>query len=823
MSQPTYFEFVAEPAPTIKALQQVTNESLGQAQPEMDNCVREYFRWRLPELLRNYEVQKTIDPRINVKRGYKIGAPIEGMSQTFFISTYLRSFVRIPLTAIKDPVRCDPILNELIGCFDEQSMVDDLQNVVSQLQTLPDAYDHIDAAPYLFADFSTLASLQSLRTTPGPREPSAEALSYGYFQSSYHNLMAEGGLPSPAEMLIERLRAVSTWGVKLRSQFYANFACLVQGSGSGKSRLAKECSAHFYVVYLCLRPASSSGSPPRSALATLFLHIAEEAAVTQEAHRLLIDRFFAAIFYVIATQVDWEAHSTDGRVSPSTFWEYTMVEQAASFSQKVARTFREWQTHPTLQHESVATLMEQALTVLDPQSAISGSTFLVVLDEARELLCSCRNVPNTPSLFLQWRSWLSFSGTWSSSFFLLLDTTSRVTNFFPSKPTEDPSARIAQHGVKLLRPIFEFPFLGPWPLPSELQTGVYQTFSGLLRVQDWVSALAGLPLSAAFELFEEGAAPGSPSDRLTCVLASAVSFTGWTVAQEPITDRMLQYAWCHRVGYLCNDEEPAMDLILPLVRCPSATMAPMTTEQTHAVANATPSTDATVGKKRALDEEDAATEARTVKRLTRETRSTIRGSPPPTANVVPAVPTARRMPSRRDENKDDMDEGEGEQPAKEPSSRGDCGTFVGLVVNGFDERLVGVDAKAQLEALSAQVSNTGIALDMYRQEHMDAALAQRYALVCQQQGARLPGHFDEAADAQPAVAADPRQTGNSKNTGGKKTKAVAAVTAPTTSAAPSTTTNPSEQPLTWTHRLVSVTSETVKRTLRVYSLGSVAR
>jgi hypothetical protein len=136
---------------------------------------------------------------------------------------------------------------------------------------------------------------------------------------------------------------------------------------------------------------------------------------------------------------------------------------------------------------------------------------------------------------------------------------------------------------------------------------------------------------------------------------------------------------------------------------------------------------------------------------------------------------------------------------EEPSSRGDCGTFVGLVVNGFDERLVGVDAKAQLEALSAQVSDTGIALDLYRQEHMDAALAQRYALVCQQQGARLPGHFDEAADAQPAAARA------------------------TTSAAPSTTTNPSEQPLTWTHRLVLVTSETVERTLHVYSLESVAR
>eukprot|EP01033_Poteriospumella_lacustris_P011927 gene11927-8512_t len=36
-------------------------------------------------------------------------------------------------------------------------------------------------------------------------------------------------------------------------------------------------------------------------------NIAREAASMKESHALLIDRFFAAIFYVIATEVDWEA------------------------------------------------------------------------------------------------------------------------------------------------------------------------------------------------------------------------------------------------------------------------------------------------------------------------------------------------------------------------------------------------------------------------------------------------------------------------------------------------------------------------------------
>eukprot|EP01033_Poteriospumella_lacustris_P013074 gene13074-9363_t len=561
MSQHEYYEFVAEPDPTINALHPVTKETRSLAQTEFASCLREFLCYRLPNLLHIYEAEKAIDQTIDVN---------------------------IPLAAIKNTSRCDHILNDLrAGLLNDVSAVQTLQNVVAQLQGLEDANENIDVAPYLFQEELTQADLQLLRKTPAAPQPAVDALSYGFFQSSYYNLMTDT-VPSPAEMLIQRLRPVSTWGAECRDLFYANFACLVQGSGSGKSRTAKECSAHFYEVYLCLRPASSSGIPPRSALATPFLDI---ALATKESRRNLIDRFFAAIFHVIATEVDWVPYRTDRRVSPSAFWEYTM-EQADSFSEKVQQVFWEWRANPTMPQETVAYLMDKAQETLDPHKS---TTFLVVLDEARELLCTSNGGPEEPSLFLQWRSWLSESGTWSKSFFLLLDTTSR----------------------------------------------------------DWISALAGAPLSHS-DLSEGGFAPGTSTVhvRLARVLASGVSFTGWTVAQEPIIGPMLQYAWCHRVGYLCNDEEPAMDLVLPLVQCPSETSH---AEETHAVASATPRAGAVVGMK------DAATAVPTVKRpfAASSTGATAGGS---AAKVIAAAPTAPRMSSRRDANNYD-DEG-----------RRDCGT-----------------------------------------------------------------------------------------------------------------------------------------------------
>jgi hypothetical protein len=173
------------------------------------------------------------------------------------------------------------------------------------------------------------------------------------------------------------------------------------------------------------------------------------------------------------------------------------------------------------------------------------------------------------------------------------------------------------------------------------------------------------------------------------------------------------------------------------------------------------------------------------------------------------------------------------------TSSGDGGTFVGLVINGFNEQLVGAEAKEKLEALSTQVSNTSMVRDMYQQEHMDGALAKQYALVCQQQCARLPRDFGVAAYAQPAVgskkaaavaSSGESRTGTTKSTG-INTKAATAGRAPTTRAATSPT-NPVGQAraappsanessaLTWTHHLIPVTSQRVERLLRVYCLES---
>lgn len=40
---------------------------------------------------------------------------------------------------------------------------------------------------------------------------------------------------------------------------------------NGKMRLLQECARHLHVVYLCLRPANSTGYPPQSPVADVFL------------------------------------------------------------------------------------------------------------------------------------------------------------------------------------------------------------------------------------------------------------------------------------------------------------------------------------------------------------------------------------------------------------------------------------------------------------------------------------------------------------------------------------------------------------------------
>ena len=54
-------------------------------------------------------------------------------------------------------------------------------------------------------------------------------------------------------------------------EIYAPYFALIQSSGTGKSRLMLESGRFVYVIYICWRPAASSGYPPRSAIVDHFM------------------------------------------------------------------------------------------------------------------------------------------------------------------------------------------------------------------------------------------------------------------------------------------------------------------------------------------------------------------------------------------------------------------------------------------------------------------------------------------------------------------------------------------------------------------------
>jgi hypothetical protein len=98
------------------------------------------------------------------------------------------------------------------------------------------------------------------------------------------------------------------------------------------------------------------------------------------------------------------------------------------------------------------------------------------------------------------------------------------------------------------------------------------TYSGLLRLVDWIATFAGVPLKLLRKVPGNDADVAEGHGRLTRMLRTCcVSFTGWTEAHEPVISEMLTYAYCHRVGFVCNGNETAVDMVLPLVLGPAET------------------------------------------------------------------------------------------------------------------------------------------------------------------------------------------------------------------------------------------------------------
>jgi hypothetical protein len=118
--------------------------------------------------------------------------------------------------------------------------------------------------------------------------------------------------------------------------------------------------------------------------------------------------------------------------------------------------------------------------------------------------------------------------------------------------------------------------------------------------------------------------------------------------------------------------------------------------------------------------------------------------------------------------------------------------FVGVVINGFQEHLVGEEVKEKLMTLTATLSGPRSST-MLADQHVSKAVAAQLHTICARQHARLPGDFDV-----------PSYT--------PTTKAKSAAGAPRKSAA-------AAPHSTWCSRLIHVTSEGVNRSLLLWYPG----
>lgn len=296
----------------------------------------------------------------------------------------------------------------------------------------------------------------------------------------YINVLAPSQSAIGADEMFRNFVKVLSSGYR-QGRFYAPYVAVIQGSGSGKTALVLNSQAKgstdIFVLYLCLRPANSSGVPPRSSGADLF-----QQCKTKDEFR----RFYIAVFAAMKTWLsgranaglsasevlqELHAHCTKESLfwdDVKNWWEQTNVPTNPGGIEVYLALQDCWRAHPALSE--------------------TPPLLLFAIDEACALLVET-NQPGW-NLFHVWRSstQIAMDGT-ASLFFVVLDTTARVGNFFPV-PGRDPSARVKSRALRLCPPFHLFPFTGPWPLEDS------QDEKGILRYKETVRGVTWQPLAA---------------------------------------------------------------------------------------------------------------------------------------------------------------------------------------------------------------------------------------------------------------------------------------------------------------------------------------
>ncbi|KAI7955294.1 hypothetical protein MJO28_005694 [Puccinia striiformis f. sp. tritici] len=253
------------------------------------------------------------------------------------------------------------------------------------------------------------------------------------------------------------LKTLGKFASNWSAQYLAPCSAFVAPSMNGKTRLLMELSKHTCVVYVCLRPESSSGHPPRSRYA------AEILLDTAPSTEKLLNQFEDLILAILITvaqffenigdatndfkMTEWISTSLPSKkqLSDPPFWDKVKDEMELVKASKAAKNE---------QFEAVSVRIQEATEFMGTENL----RVLLAIDEARELLKS--GATSDFSFFRIFRCALKRIPYKSKIFAVFADTTSRVSNFNPPAH-EDPSHRIGMTSTdvqeELFPPIYEIP------------------------------------------------------------------------------------------------------------------------------------------------------------------------------------------------------------------------------------------------------------------------------------------------------------------------------------------------------------------------------
>jgi hypothetical protein len=406
---------------------------------------------------------------------------------------------------------------DLRYCFEECFGVYNIAEVIAVLTeplnsgqlSFPTDHDCRKVISDLFAcqDLTTMETRIKALLLPKSAAPfpsTNNVLAQG-LKAKYQNVLSPGSI-SACSMLIAHivycLNAINTHFHNDIPIYYAPYSALIQGSGTGKTKMAFECNSSFILIYICCRISESTGFPMRSPLADIFLTLHMDNARRPDG--LFGEERFAVFFRVLFEELVLEVSAKlqlielTGTNDNGKLLFISHVAESREFAQKVQVAFEktmvkfheQYRRNTQQKLQSAVADQPQEKKELNPDSAYFENArlavakarqelksllhlekdyeFLFVIDEVSTMLHGPSSAKGAANSFVIWRRSLNYirSPHW---FFLILDTISRVSNLHPSEE-KDISGRASRGVQRLFPPFYTFAFTGKWHLPESLNT-----------------------------------------------------------------------------------------------------------------------------------------------------------------------------------------------------------------------------------------------------------------------------------------------------------------------------------------------------------------